>query len=281
MRCLPELATFIDTFLDQIGYAFHLSRRDNGANISGFVERITDAQAFKTLFQLGIETICNAFLHQKTRTCAADLTLVKPNGVDDTFNSGIEISIFKYDEGRFATKLQRELLAGTCNLFADDATHLCRAGESNLVDAVMTADARTRCAIALHDIDHTGRQANFVADFCKSDSSQWCEISRLQHHRIASSQGRCDLPRQHQQWEVPRDHLTTNANRREALELIFNHLRPTGMMVEMTNCQRNINVARFTQRFAIIHGFQNREEAFSLLDMAGDCIKIFCTFMAG
>ena len=48
-----------------------------------------------------------------------------------------------------------------------DAAHLRGAGKGHLVDALMTADGGTRSAIALNDVDHTGRKADLVADLCK------------------------------------------------------------------------------------------------------------------
>jgi hypothetical protein len=89
-----------------------------------------------------VEPLGNAFLHQDARAGAADLALVEPDGIDHAFDRRVEIGIVEDDEGRLAAQFQRQLLAGSGRGLADDAADLGRAGEGDLVDAVMRDEGR-------------------------------------------------------------------------------------------------------------------------------------------
>ena len=49
------------------------------------------------------------------------------------------------------------------------------------------------------------------------------------------------------------------------------------MMIKMPRDQRNIDVAAFTNRLAVVQCFENREPARMLLHLPGQCIEIACT----
>ena len=57
-------------------------------------------------------------------------------------------------------------------------------------------------------------------------------------------------------------------------------LGPAGVMVEMAGHERDIDVAAFADRLAVIHGLEHGEEAAVLLDQAGDGIEIFAALIA-
>ena len=278
--CLPQRAALNLALLDQRGDAFQLSCRDKRTDIHGLVERIADPQRFHALAQLVVEPLRDAFLHEDARSGTADFALVEPDGVDNAFHRPVHVGIFEDDERRLAAELQRQLLLRSGNLFADDAADFGRAGKGNLVDIVMAADQSARFAIAMDDIDNTGRQANFMANFGKGDCRQRRQFRRLEHDRITRCKCRGDLPCQHQQREIPRDHLSADTDRREAFELGLDHLGPAGMMVKMPGNKRDIDVTRLADRLAIVHGLEDREEALTLLDMTRDGIEIFGALMS-
>src|SRR5437879_13158772 len=49
------------------------------------------------------------------------------------------------------------------------------------------------------------------------------------------------------------------------------------MMIKMPRDQRNIDVAAFTDRLAVVQWFESREPARMLLHLPGQCIEIACT----
>ncbi|MND69647.1 hypothetical protein D3C80_611310 [compost metagenome] len=119
----------------------------------------------------------------------------------------------------------------------------------------MTADFGTGGAIALHDVDDTGGQADFMADLGKGNGRERRQIGGFQHDRVTGGQSWCDLPGKHEKREIPRNDLTADANRRKALEFVFNHLGPACMVIEVTGGKRNVDVAGFADRLTVIHGF--------------------------
>ncbi len=144
----------------------------------------------------------------------------------------------------------------------------------------MTADFRASGAIALHDVDDTGGQADFMADFGKGNGGKWRQIGGLQHDGVTGCQSWCDLPCKHEKREIPRNDLTADANGRKALELIFHHLGPACMVIEVTGDERNVDVTGFADRLAVIHAFQHGQKTLALLNMARDGIEIFGALIA-
>ena len=110
---LPAGGAFGDARIDQLADAFELDRRDDGADVDGFVERRADAEGLHARADLGVERLGHALLHEQARAGAADLALVEPDAVDEAFDGGVEIGVVEDDEGRFAAELERELLAAS------------------------------------------------------------------------------------------------------------------------------------------------------------------------
>ena len=64
------------------------------------------------------------------------------------------------------------------------------------------------------DVDDARRQVGLLADLGEEQRGQRRGLGRLEHDGVAAGQRRGDLPRQHQQREVPRDDLAGDAERR-------------------------------------------------------------------
>ena len=94
----------------------------------------------------------------------------------------------------------------------------------------------------------------------------------LQDDRVAGGEGRGDLPGQHQQREVPRDDLGGHAERLRdpARERVLELVRPAGVVPEVGRRERDVDVARFLDRLAGVHRFEDRELARALLEDPGD-----------
>ena len=87
----------------------------------------------------------------------------------------------------------------------------------------------------------------------------------------AASAGR-DLPRQHQQREVPRDDLAGDADRPRApvRERVLELVGPAGVVEEMRGGERQVDVARLLDRLAAVERLQHRELARALLQQPRD-----------
>ena len=122
------------------------------------------------------------------------------------------------------------------------------------------------------DVDHAGRQVGLLADLGEQQRGQRRGLGRLEHDGVAAGQRRRDLPRQHQQREVPRDDLAGDAERPRVrpeagvLELVG----PAGVVEEVRRRQRDVDVAGLLDRLAVVDRLQHGELAAALLDDPGD-----------
>jgi len=83
-----------------------------------------------------------------------------------------------------------------------------------------------------------------------------------------------DLPREHEQREVPRDDLPGDAQRSGAEPGVLQLVRPPGVVEEVRGDQRYVDVARLLDRLAVVDRLQHRELARALLDDPGDPVEV-------
>ena len=129
--------------------------------------------------------------------------------------------------------------------------------------------------IAGDDVDHAAGQARLLADLPEQKGGKRGVFRRFQHHRVARGKGGRDLPCQHQKGEVPRDHLTADADGLMPRQFRVAQLGQPSVMVEMPLGQGDIDIAGLADRLAIVEGFQHREQAGVFLEQAGKGIKVF------
>ena len=97
------------------------------------------------------------FLDQQPASGAAHLPLIEPDGIDQTFDSTVEISVLEDDEGTLATQFESESFPSTGGCLANDPADLGRAGERDLVDICMRNDGSAGFTIPGDDVEDSGR----------------------------------------------------------------------------------------------------------------------------
>ncbi len=126
------------------------------------------------------------------------------------------------------------------------------------------------------DVDDAGRQVGLLADLGEEQRGQRRGLGRLEHDGVAARERRGDLPGQHQQREVPRDHLPGDAERLRVgpeagvLELVG----PAGVVEEVRRDDRDVDVARLLDRLAVVERLEDGELAAALLDDARDPVEV-------
>jgi ParB family chromosome partitioning protein len=100
------------------------------------------------------------------------------------------------------------------------------------------------------------------------------ELGGLEHDGVPGRERRRDLPREHQQREVPRDDLPDDAQRPVARELRVHELRPPGVVVEVPRRERHVEVAGLPDRLAVVERLEHREQARVLLHGAGERVEV-------
>ena len=109
-------------FVYHLGDLLQLNRMDDCSDVDALIQRIANAQIGHAVFQAGIKVFGNPFLHQEAGASAADLALIEPNGIDQTFNGAVDVGIFEDNVRGFSTQLQRQLFTGSsCGLSDDPA----------------------------------------------------------------------------------------------------------------------------------------------------------------
>src|ERR1700734_3650157 len=147
--------------------AFELHRSDEGANIDSFVQRRTDAERAHAAPNFFHKRLRDAFLHQQTRTRTANLSLIEPDSIDQSFHRTVEISVLKDNKRRFAAKFEREPFVTPGSRTANRAPHFGGSRECNFGDAGMLYQRLAGGAIAGDDVDHPAGQADLLANLGK------------------------------------------------------------------------------------------------------------------
>src|SRR5919201_469847 len=98
------------------------------------------------------------------------------------------------------------------------------------------------------------------------------DLTRAAPARVARRERRRDLPRQHQEREVPRNDLARNPERlRPAVrECVLELVRPARVVEEVRGGQRQVDVAGLANRLAAVQGFEHRELARAFLEDTRD-----------
>src|SRR4029077_18029455 len=117
--------------------------------------------------------------------------------------------------------------------------------------------------------------------FSKGQSGERGELRGLKHHGVAGGERGGNLPRQHEQGKIPRNDLTNDTAGLVTGKFLCEELCPTGVMVEMAGDQRNIDVAAFTNRLAVVKRFQDGEAARMLLHLTRQRVEKLGTLMCG
>ncbi len=135
------------------------------------------------------------------------MALVEKDAVHDTFHRLIERRVLEHDVRSLATEFEGEVHLrprdGPLDLLADFG----RAGKGDLVEIGMPNQSRPRGAGAGHYVDDSWGELDLLTDGCPHKGRERRRLRGFEHDRVARCEGRRDLPREHQQWEVPRDDL--------------------------------------------------------------------------
>ena len=117
----------------------------------------------------------------------------------------------------------------------------------------------------------------------KSSAVSGRRLGRLEHDRVPARERRRDLPREHQQREVPRDDLAGDADRPRAAvrERVLELVGPARVVEEVRGGERQVDVARLLDRLAAVQRLEHRELARALLQDPRDPEQVLRALGAG
>ena len=117
------------------------------------------------------------------------------------------------DVGRFAAQFERNFLQIAGSGLQDQLADFRRTGEGDFVHVGMRRQRGAgRFAVARHDVHHAVGNAGFLNQFAQQKRGERSLLGGLQHDRAARGQRRAQLPRRHQQREIPRNDLPDHAD---------------------------------------------------------------------
>ena len=124
------------------------------------------------------------------------------------------------------------------------------------------------------DVDHAGRQVGLLAHLGEEQRGQRGGLGGFEHHGVAGGQRGSDLPGQHQQGEVPRDHLGGDAERPGAEAGVLQLVGPAGVVEEVRCGDGYVDVARLLDGLAVVERLQHGELAGAFLEDPGDAEEV-------
>lgn len=206
--------TLILTGLDVAHDAVVLELADLRALEGVLSEGVADLVLFGALLERGDKLVVDAILHVDTGPGTAALAVVEVDTKVDPVDGVLNVSVVEDNIGGLAAKLERDLLKvrrrrGLHDLPANSS----RASEGNLVDVHVRGNGSTgSLAETRDDVDDSWREAGLLDELCGNQAGQGSLLGSLQDDGVTRGQGRAQLPRPHEQGEVPGDNLTTHSN---------------------------------------------------------------------
>ena len=140
----------------------------------------------------------------------------------------------------------------------------------------MSHHRRAGIAPTGNDVHHTRRQTCVTNQLRKFQRGDGCALRRFQHNGVSQRKSRSEFPRQHQQREIPRNHLANDAKRFQITTRcrILQLIRPAGVVEEMRGRHRHIEVARLADRLTAIKRFRHCKLPRSILQQPCQTIEI-------
>jgi len=244
-RGAPALGTLVLAALHELADPRQLLAGVDGADVGVLVEGIAEAQRAEPPLQRCDDLVCYRLLEQQSRSCAAHVSLVEEDAVDDALDGLVDRGVVEDHVRSLAAELEGEALVAAGRRAHDRLAHLRRAGEGDLVDPGMLDEQAPGVARSGEDVDDARGQVGLPADVGEGQRGQRRRLGWLEHDGVAARKGGCDLPGQHEEREVPGNDLRSHthgswvASIARMLELVG----PARVVEEVRRDQGEVDVA--------------------------------------
>jgi hypothetical protein len=183
------------------------------ADVGVLVQRIAHPQRGDARPQQLHQLVGDRLLHEQPGARAAHVALVEEDPLDDALDGLVQRRVVVHDVGRLAAELQGEPLAGARERALDLLPDVGGAGERHLRHAGVGHHRGADVARAGQHVEHARGQPGLGGDLGEHQRGERGGLGGLEHDRVAGGERRGDLPRGHEQREVPRDHRADHAER--------------------------------------------------------------------
>ena len=204
------------------------------------------------------------------------MALVEEDAVDCAFNCLIDRRVIENDVRGLSAELESELFARACDRAGNRATDSRGARERHFVDVGMVDQSVARVSSPRDDIDDSCGQVCLLQNFREEQGSQWRGFRWLDHYSVARGERRSDLPREHEQREVPGDNLTgdTERARVRAESRVVEFVRPPCVVEEPRCNERDVDIAAFLDGLAVVEALSHGKFTTALLNEARDAEQV-------
>ena len=152
----PALRPLVLTGLGQFLDLGELRPGVDGTDVGVLVHRVTQAQGLEPALE-GVQGLLgDRLLQQQATTCAAHVTLVEVDAVDDALDGLVDGSVVEDDVRCLTTEFEGELLARPRHRALDRLAHLGGSGEGDLVHIGVLHEHPSGFTGAGDDVDHAG-----------------------------------------------------------------------------------------------------------------------------
>jgi hypothetical protein len=208
--------------------------------------------------------------------------LIEEDAVDDPLDGLVDRRVVENDVRSLAAQLERQLLVRAGDRPGDVAPHAGRTGERDLVDAGVTHQRGAGGTRPGDDVHDTGGQIRLLQDLGEDQRRERRRLGRLEDDRVPGGESRCDLPREHEQREVPRDHLSGDAERLRvrAEPRMIELVGPPCVVEEPRGHEGHIDVAALLDRLPVVEALRHRQFPRALLHEASDAEQVLAAVAA-
>lgn len=194
--------------------AVELQLRDLRTLESALVEGVANDVLEGALLEASQELVVDALLDVDTGAGAAALAVVEEDTEIDPGDGVVDIGVLEDDVGRLAAELESNLLqVGTSSRLEDLTANDGRTSEGDLVNVHVRGNGLTSdLAETRDDVDDTRREASLLDQAGGDQRGQGSLLGGLDNDSVTGRNGGTDLPRPHEQGEVPGNNLATDTN---------------------------------------------------------------------
>ena len=247
-------------------------------------KRITDHVLLRPLLEPLNKLVIDALLDINPAAGTAALAVVEKDAKIHPRDGIIDIRVLEDNVGRLAPQLERDLLeVGAGGHLEDLAADDRRAGEGDLVDVHVRGDGRAgRLAEAGDDVHDAWWEAGLLDELGSDEATERSLFGSLKHDGVAACDGRADLPRPHEQGEVPRDNLAADANglladvvegvRGGVDGLALNLVGPTAVVAQAAGAHADVDLGH-VDGLAVVERLDGGEEVEVLLEQLREAVQ--------
>lgn len=233
-------------------------------------EGVTDLVLGGTLTEAGNELVVDVLLDQQARAGAAALAVVEEDTKVGPGDGVVNVSVIEDDVGRLATQLQSDILEVALGSGLEDGTtDHGGTSEGNLVDVHVAGDGGTgNTTETRDDVDHTRGEASLLDELTHVQTGERGLLGSLHDNGVTGSHGRSNLPRPHEEREVPGDDLTADTNGLVAgvgkgvgvgvNGLAVDLVSPSGVVADAANAVTHVDLGN-AESLAVVRGLESRQ----------------------